>query len=407
MAKRLYTSITPALGTDRRGFLRTLGVASAVAAGRVVLGVPTFAEEAPVAPKPPADVETNLAEFQRVPRGKHAIPGPFPGKVVVVHDPRCLVDEKVDGKVVAEMLERGITSLTGKSLKKSFSMLFDKEDIVGIKVNPVGAPLIHVKPELAEAVIAWLESCGLPRRNLVLWDRFDDMLKEAGYTAERFQGVRIASLQTMAEEGKPWRNERGEHVSAANFDRDAYYLAKGVDSKSVPGYKDDDAYLNQHVYGGEYSFFGKLVTRELTKIVNLSSFKNAGNGISCATKNLGYGVICNTGRLHQPLFFRVCTEVVAAPWVRDKLVLNVTDGLRGLYEDGPMGNEKFTYPHSTLYFATDPFAIDALCHGRIVAKRKEMGIKVNEHPRFTDYLRQGEKLGLGVVDPAKMRVVTA
>lgn len=407
MTNRRYVSMTPALGAGRREFLKTLGAAGAVVAGRVVLGVPpAFGEEAPP-PKPAPEVETNLADFLAVPRGKHAIPGPFPGKVVAVRDVRCLKDEKVDAKVVAEMFERGVTALTGQSMRKSFAMLFEKGDVVGIKVNPVGAPLIHVKPELVEAVIAWLERSGLPRRNVVIWDRFDDMLKDAGYTPERFPGVRIASLQTMAGEGKSWKNDRGQHVSAENFDREAFYLAKGVEAKDVPGYADADAYMNQHVFGGEHSYFGKLVTRELTKIVNLASFKNTGNGISCATKNLGYGAICNTGRLHQPLFFRVCTEVLAAPAVRDKLVLNVTDGIRGLYEGGPMGNEQFTYAHHTLYFATDPFAADAECHRRIVAKRKEMGIKVNEHPRFTDYLRQAEKLGLGVVDPAKLRVVSA
>jgi hypothetical protein len=40
----------------------------------------------------------------------------------------------------------------------------------------------------------------------------------------------------------------------------------------------------------------------------------------------------------------------------------------------------------------------------MVQKRKEMGIKVNEHPRFTEYLRYAERLGLGVVDPAKVQV---
>ena len=160
----------------------------------------------------------------------------------------------------------------------------------------------------------------------------------------------------------------------------------------------------QHVFTGEYSYFGKLVTQTLTKIINIPVFKNTGNGVSMATKNLGYGVICNTGRLHQPLFFRVCTEVLAAPWVRDKLVLNVTDGIRGQYDAGPMGNEKFQYPFHTLFFATDPFASDMTCHNILLEKRKAMGVKVNDHPRFTDYLYQAEKLGLGVADPSKIKV---
>ena len=121
-----------------------------------------------------------------------------------------------------------------------------------------------------------------------------------------------------------------------------------------------------------------------------------------ATKNVGYAAVCNTGRLHAPLSFKVCTEVLAAPVVRDKLVLNITDGLRGQYEGGPDKNEKFVYPNRSLYFATDPFALDMVCHRELVAKRKEMGIAVNEHPRFTEYLNYAEKLGLGIADPARI-----
>ena len=60
---------------------------------------------------------------------------------------------------------------------------------------------------------------------------------------------------------------------------------------------------------------------------------------------------------------------------------------------------------NTLYFATDPFAMDMTGQMMIMAKRKEMGIDVNEHPRFTDYLRYAERLGLGVTNPAKLNVV--
>jgi hypothetical protein len=403
MSRTRYESLKPALAADRRDFLKTLGV---TAVGGLVLGVPDFAQEQPAtkpAP-PPADVETNIADFMKVPKGKYSIPGPFPGKVVQVTDPKSMKDRKVDAKVVSNMFERGLTQLTGLSPKMSFGLFFTKDDVVGIKVNPVGAPLISTTPALALAVVAWLEANGLPRKNIVIWDRFDDSLKEAGFTPGGFPGIRIEALQTMAEDGKPWKNEKGEHPSAGNFDQEAFYFAKGVSGAGVKGYENDDAYANQHVFAGEYSYFGKLVTRGLTKIVNLAAFKNAGNGISMATKNLGYGAICNTGRLHAPLFFKVCTEVCAAPWVRDKLVLNVTDGIRGQYDGGPMGNEQFSFPNHSLYFATDPFALDRICHDQIVAKRKAMGVKVNDHPRFTDYLDYAQKLGLGVADPAKIKM---
>lgn len=404
--RRSYRSMKPALDPDRRDFLKTLGVA---AAGGIVLGVPDFAEDKPEAkteakPAPPAEVQTNVADFMKVPKGPHALPGPFPGKVVQVTDAKALKDRRVDPTVVNKMFERGLTELTGKDPSKSFDLLFTKDDVVGIKVNPVGAPLINTTPALTAAVVSWLVANGVPYGNIVIWDRFDDMLKEAGFTAKAFPGVRIESLQTMVEDGKPWKNDKGEHPSAANFDLEAFYFAKGVEGRGVKGYDNDDSYANQHVFTGEYSYFGKLLTKRLTKIINLAAFKNTGNGVSMATKNLGYGAICNTGRLHQPLFFRVCTEVLAAPWVRDKLVLNITDGIRGQYDGGPMPNEQFWYPNNSLYFATDPFALDRVGQDQMVAKRKAMGVKVNEHPRFTEYLDYAQKLGLGVADPTKIKL---
>jgi hypothetical protein len=397
---RRYRSLPSTSEIDRREFVRSAAAGAAVVGG-LVLGVPAFGEEKPAA------VETNIDEFLKVPRTRLSLPGLFPGRAVKVEDARVLRDEKVDGKVAAEMVEKGICALTGKSMKDSFRLFFTPEDVVGIKVNPVGAPLIHTKPETVEALIAWLAGNGVPRKNVVIWDRFEGMLKEAGYTAERFPGVRIEGLQTMdeSEGGTSWRAADGSHVSARNFDQEVFYLAKGILGKGVRGYPDDAFYHNQHVFTGEKSFFGRLVTQRLTKIVNVAAFKNTGNGVSMATKNLGYGAICNTGRLHQPLFFKVCTEVLAAPVIRDRLVLNLIDGIRGQYEGGPDKNEKFVYPNAALYFATDPFALDMTGQREVVAKRKAMGVTTNEHPRFTEYLYYAEKLGLGVATPGKIDLV--
>ena len=394
-----YSAMDRSLTLDRREFVRALGTGAAVAGG-VVLGGPAFAQEPASRPALP---ETNIRDFMAVPRGPHAIPGPFPGRVIRVSDPRVLKGDRVRPRVVRRMFADGITQLTGRSMKDSYRLFFEPGDVVGIKVNPVGPPLINTRLELVDAVIEWLTGCGLPADQIVVWDRFDAMMHSAGYTEQRFPGVRIAALQTMAE-GNAFLGPDGRHISADNFDPDVFYFVKGVEGKGVRGYKDDEYYLNQHVFNGENSYFGTLVTRNLTKIINLAVYKNTGHGISMATKNLGYGALANTGRLHVPLSLRVNTEVLAAPCLRDRLVLNVIDGIRGQYEDGPMLNEQYVYPHHTLYFGTDPFAMDTVCHHELVAKRRAMGITVNEHPRFTDYLRYGEELGLGIADPARITV---
>jgi hypothetical protein len=97
--------------------------------------------------------------------------------------------------------------------------------------------------------------------------------------------------------------------------------------------------------------------------------------------------------------------VIAAPVIRDKMVLNITDGLRAQYDGGPDKNAQFVYPNHSLYFATDPFALDMICHNELKEKRRAMGVTVNDNPRFTEYLTYGASLGLGVADVGKISVV--
>jgi hypothetical protein len=106
--------------------------------------------------------------------------------VVQVTDPRSLKDDVVDAKVVREMVADGLGRLTGVGPEESFKMLFKTDDVVGLKVNPVGPPLINTRHELVDAMIRWLVDGGLSKNNIVIWDRFDMMLSDAGYTAEQW-----------------------------------------------------------------------------------------------------------------------------------------------------------------------------------------------------------------------------
>jgi hypothetical protein len=393
---------------QRREFLKLSGGAGMVLGG-LVLGTPTLWAETQQTQTPPPRIKTNIDEALKVPKTPLSLPGLFPGSVVEIHNPAAMTENKVDAAIVKQMVEKGITTLTGKTMPESFGLFFKKDDVVGIKVNPVGPGLISTRLELVEAVIDWLRQGGIPARNIIIWDRFDYMLKDAGYTPECFPGIGIEGLQTMDEDsasGKTqdnsrWLDKNGNHLSQGNFDKDVYYFADVDGPKDLP-------YLNQHVFNGKYSYFGTLLTKKLTRMINIPVFKNTGNGISIATKNLGFGAICNTGRLHRPLFFDVCTEVLAFPALRDKLVLNIADGLRAQYDGGPEFNAQFTYLYNTIFFATDPFALDMICHNILVEKRREMKVKgLNEHPRFTAYLHYAERLGLGIADPKKIKHIKA
>ena len=390
-------------GLDRRSFLKLGG---ALGAGIVLASSPARPQEAKPATPPPRP-RSNVDDVLKIPRTKTSLPGPFPGKVVEAYDPQVMVDDRPDQARVKALLDRGLARLTGQDPKRSFDLLFTPYDVVGLKVNPVGPKLISTRLELVDAVIDWLVQGGLKKSNIIIWDRFDFMLKDAGFTPERFPGVGIEGLQTMDEaaaagqsqDNSRWLNASGHHVSEANFDQSFSYWVDVDGPKDLP-------YLNQHVFNGKDSYFGKLLTGKLTKIINLPVFKNTGNAISMATKNIGFGAICNTNRLHKPLFLNVNTEVHAFPVIRDKLVLNITDALRAQYDGGPDAAASFIYSSGRIFLATDPFALDLVCQRLINEKRKAMGVKVNENPLYTEYLRYGERLGLGIADPARIQHVT-
>jgi hypothetical protein len=403
MKKSKYQSMK--LSLNRREFFKISGVtAGAAAIVGLKLGNPdVFAKT--LTAQDTTKPKTNIEDALKVPRTEYSMPGLFPGKVVKIENKKILEDDKILQKEVTATFENGIQKLTGKNLKESFNLFFKPDDVIGIKVNPVGPGLMATRLELVEAIIDWLKNSGTNPNNIVIWDRFDYMLTDAGFTSERFPGVQIEGLQTLDEESltttdnTKWLDENGNHISQNNFDMENYYW---VDEDAPT----DTNYLNQHVFNNKYSYFGKLVTQKLTKIINVPVFKNTGNGISMATKNLGYGAVCNTGRLHRPLFFDVCTEVLAFPALRDKVVLNITDAIKAQYDGGPEPNARFMYDYATLFFATDPFALDMVCHNIIFEKRKSMNVKVNDHPMYTDYLRYAETLGLGIADPNKIKIIS-
>ncbi len=137
-----YVSLESGTRLRRRAFL---GLGS-----RTLLGASLLWEASRLWPQEsqkqqiPARPQTNLADALKIPKTRLSLPGPFPGRVVEVHDERTWSQGAAhpDSASVRAMVEKGITTLTGKNLRKSFKLLFSTEDLVGIKVNPVGAGLI-------------------------------------------------------------------------------------------------------------------------------------------------------------------------------------------------------------------------------------------------------------------------
>src|SRR2546430_7101569 len=123
-------------GMTRRGFL--LGTAAGLAGGIPLgllgrRGLESHLQE----PQSPRSFTGRTEEVKHPAMG---MPGSFPGRVVEVRHPDAVrPDHTVNGNAVNAMVDRGMCSLTGADdPREAWRRFFEKDDIVGIKVNPVG-----------------------------------------------------------------------------------------------------------------------------------------------------------------------------------------------------------------------------------------------------------------------------
>jgi uncharacterized Fe-S center protein len=171
----------------------------------------------------------------------------------------------------------------------------------------------------------------------------------------------------------------------------------------------------------------RLVSETLTKIVNVPNLKeHQASGVTGCLKNIAYGNYSNVARSHN--FERTNTlsfigTLAAAEPVRSRVVLNIMDGLRGVWHAGPFSvMAKFRFYPKQLMFGTDPVAMDHKLIELIEQKREAEGAvsifnrsmshvgRDNSNPNTNHFIREpghveyASKLGLGVFDSAKIKL---
>jgi len=340
--------------------------------------------------------KTNIDDVLKYPRNENSIPGKYPGKVAQINNPKSVIEEKPQEEEAYKMLKEGKMALTGgKNLKKAWKQFVKPDEIIGLKVNPVAGKPLSTSHAVTKSIVKQLLEAGIPKENIVIWDRRLMQLHETGYTEENYPGIKITGTEQQDAEGG-FYDKDGVMYGEKMIDKEWYYWANCEEEY--------DAYtLPYMVNSGKYSYFTKICTQEIDKIINVPILKNAGPTVTLCLKNLAYGAITNTGRLHKPLWSETCAEVCAFPPIRDKLVLNIVDGLRGCYEGGPGANPQFIYNYNTMLIGTDPVAVDRIGYDIVIAKRMEEGVQEEESPKGVKYMEMAEKLELGVADLEKIK----
>jgi uncharacterized protein (DUF362 family) len=380
---------------SRRSFFRTsafIGLGAALSSW-----IPKFARaQDPVKPPKPA---TNIADALKYPRTEWSMPGKYPAKVVQVTHAACVVDRKPQQEAAREMVRSGMLALTGAgTITEAWRQFVKPGEKVGLKVNPVAGKDLSTSLEITHAVVDQLLGAGIPASDIVIWDRRLFELEEVGFTAEKFPGMKLAGTEIKDKEGS-FLNKEGKFYSEDLIDKNWYYWA------DVEGEYDAET-LPYMVNGGKYSYFTKVCTEQVDKIINIPILKNAGASVTLCMKNLAYGAITNTGRLHKELWSETTAEVCAFPPLRDKVVLNIVDGMIGCYQGGPGANPQYITDFKVMLFGTDPVAVDRVGYDIIYKKRVEEKITTEESPRGRQFMNLAQDLGLGTADLGKIDLKT-
>jgi uncharacterized protein DUF362 len=378
---------------DRRSFVRLLAAApfapAALEAGEVI----------------PDGLPKLRVVSKYAPAAVPGMPGPFPGRVIKVRSDNCVdtVTSAANDTVVREMMVRGMCALTGeKTPERAWSRFFEPQDVVGIKVNCGGHPWCVSAHEIVAEVVRQLAKVGIPPTQVYVYERFQNQLDNVNYAPHLPEGVHIVAAETA--------NRRADNR----------------------GY-DPTTYVDADLFGEEdtRSNMMRLVTRTLTKIINIPNMKDHGaTGATGCLKNIAYGSFSNVARTHyngKSHTYSFVGTLAAVEPLRSRTVLQIMDGLRGVWHGGPFAHtRRYLFHPKQILFGTDPVAIDRLLLDIIDDKRKAEGaISIyNRDPktlvhddaardadpnanlliREPGHVQFAASLGLGIADPAKIAV---
>ncbi len=290
-------------------------------------------------------------------------------------------------EVVQAMVDRAITHLTGKATpREAWLSLVSTQDVVGLKVYSAPGQDSGTRPAVAASVARGLISAGVPPQQIIVWDKSEYDLREAGYFALTGElGVRVAGS------------------AQSGYDPTNYY-----DTPLMGSLVWGDSEFGREGEGvGRKSFVSKLVTHEMTKIINITPLLNHNSaGVSGNLYGLALGSVDNTLRFESGAsrLAAAVPELYALPALGDRVVLNIVDALVCQYEGGQRSLLHYSAVLNQLRFSRDPVALDVLSIKELDRQRRSARAP-NVKPNLELY-RNAALLELGVSDVSRIAVET-
>lgn len=270
-------------------------------------------------------------------------------------------DNDINAKTLTNMYAKGISTLTGlPNIKEGLHSLLPGMDKIGIKINTIGGKSISTRPNVALGLATFLAENHSRDGNIIIWDRTNRELREAGYKLTRNRGnIRIF----------------------------------GTDTQGV-GYSRN---LVSHYNIG--SLFSRIQADLISSSISLAILKDHGlAGVTAGMKNY-FGSVHNPNKYHDTQCNPYVAEVFDSNPVKQKHKLTIVDGLTVQYHRGPSYHSRWADKQGLLILSRDPVAADTIGWRIIEKLRAQKGLpSLREENREPGYLKTAEKMGLGKAD---------
>jgi uncharacterized protein (DUF362 family) len=267
-----------------------------------------------------------------------------------------------------EMIRRGLALVSGAAdAADGLRSRFLASDRVGIKVNTIGGRRISTRPEVPLGLAGWLTRSGLPAENIVVWDRTNRELKQAGYRlADERNGLKVFGTDTA---GAGYETEIASHLSIG-------------------------------------SLFSTIQTRFVSASISLAILKDHGlAGVTASLKNY-FGAIHNPNKYHDHRCDPYVAELFDAEQVKAKHRLSIIDALVVQFHRGPAFHPQWADASGRLFFSVDPVAADFAGWRWIEELRARKGLpSLGEEGRAPGYLVTAQAMGLGQASPEGVSIV--
>lgn len=331
---------------NRREFLNTIGAVS----GATLCTLPAFAQIGGRVLTPPEQKEDLTP-------------------VVEVLGKQVWEDDRLNEAAVEDMLDQAMVKLTGRETAKEAWRDFVLPDhIVGIKINPLAGPELSTHSVIVNKIVDSLFSAGVLRKQIIIWDRFKDHLLGAGFPIKADEG----DVRTLATD-----------LEDIGYDDKVFYETE----------KDS---ITRRENESTRSLYSRILTEMVDVVINVPVLKHHGMaGISGCLKNMAFGSVDNTRRFHgRPLYCNpAIAEIYENKVIKDKVVLNIVDGLSASFDHGPEYRAESAWQFGGMFVSTDPVILDVLILQTVNQKREEMGL--SSISKYANHITSASGLELG------------